>query len=356
MDQWPRPVSTSSPQRAAEAAPALSVVIPCFNEEECLRELHRRGSDACRTAQGLPLGQGGWEIVLVNDASRDGTWEIMRDLARSDPHLVCVDLARNHGHQLALTAGLHVCRGERILILDADLQDPPELLGPMLELMAETDADVVYGLRRSRAGETWFKKQSAALFYRTLRYLTEVDIPLDTGDFRLMSRRALTVFLDMPERDRFVRGMVAWIGLRQVPLPYDRQERFAGTTKYPLSKMIRLTLDAITGFSTAPLRLASHLGFLFGVASLLMLIYALTSWAAGWTVPGWTSLAVILLLVSSAQLIVLGILGEYLGRVYMQAKQRPLFVMRDILDGKSIAATNARGPGRSPATGMLDRG
>ncbi len=263
------------------ARPFISVVIPCFNEQECLPELHRRLTETCRQATSIYHHDGDYEIVLVNDGSTDKTWEIMTGLAAHDPHLVCVDLSRNHGHQLALTAGLHVCRGANILIIDADLQDPPELLIGMLQVEQTQDADVVYGVRRSRTGESRFKKLTASMFYRVLHTLADIDIPLDTGDFRLMSRRALDVFLNMPETDGFVRGMVAWIGMRQIAFPYDRQERFAGHTKYPLIKMLRLTADAITGFSTAPLKLASFFGSIAGLGSIVMLIYVFLSWASG---------------------------------------------------------------------------
>jgi len=227
---------------------ALSIVVPCFNEEACLPTLHERLTAAARGAAGDD-----YEIVLVNDGSRDSTWPIMRRLADEDPHVVGVNLSRNHGHQLALTAGLDLCRGEVILIIDADLQDPPELLPQMLETMRRDGADVVYGVRRSRAGETPFKRATAHGFYRLLSRATEVDIPLDAGDFRLMSRRALDALLAMPEQARFIRGMVAWIGFKQAPFTYDRDRRFAGETKYPLRKMIRFAFDALTGFSSAPL-------------------------------------------------------------------------------------------------------
>ena len=220
-----------------------------------------------------------YELVLVNDGSKDTTWSMMRELAASDPRLVAVDLSRNHGHQLALTAGLDLARGETILIIDADLQDPPELLGDMLAAMRDKAADVVYGVRSSRAGETRFKRATAAAFYRLLANATEVDIPLDAGDFRLMSRRALDALLAMPEQARFIRGMVAWIGFRQVPFAYQRDERFAGVTKYPLSKMIRFALDALTGFSSAPLKLASHAGLGLAFGSVLII---LTSSPPGW--------------------------------------------------------------------------
>jgi len=254
-----------------------------------------------------------------------------------DCHIVGLALSRNHGHQLALTAGLSVCRGNRILIIDADLQDPPELLGEMMALM-DQGADVVYGQRVSRAGETWHKKTTASLFYRLLSTMTDLPIPSDTGDFRLISRRALLVLQSMPEQHRFIRGMVSWIGFRQVPVRYNRAERFAGETKYPLHKMIRLAVDAITGFSTQPLRISLHLGFVLGLMSAALLAYTLISWIYLGAVQGWTSLMAVVLMLGCAQMLFLGIMGEYLGRLYMQSKQRPLFVISDI--ARSGAATH----------------
>ena len=198
-------------------SPKLSLVVPCFNEAGCLGVLHARLGAAAQAVVGED-----YEIVLINDGSRDASWSIMAGLAATDPHLVALDLSRNHGHQLALTAGLDLCRGEYIFVVDADLQDPPELLGPMMETLVREAADVVYGVRTERAGETVFKKATAAAFYRLLKSATDVDIPLDSGDFRLMTRRALSVFLAMPEQARFVRGMVAWGGFRQVPFEIGR--------------------------------------------------------------------------------------------------------------------------------------
>jgi dolichol-phosphate mannosyltransferase len=213
----------------------LSIVVPCFNEEACLAELHQRLSEAARAAVGED-----YELVLVNDGSRDASWPMMQRMAADDAHLVAVNLSRNHGHQLALTAGLDLCRGETILIIDADLQDPPELLLPMLQAMREQNADVIYGVRKSRAGETAFKRATAHGFYRLLSRATEVDIPLDAGDFRLMSRRALNALLAMPEQARFIRGMVAWIGFRQVPFAYDRarlgQRANCGASSVPIGR------------------------------------------------------------------------------------------------------------------------
>jgi glycosyltransferase involved in cell wall biosynthesis len=307
------------------ASVALSAVVPCFNEEAGLSALHQRLSSACRDVVGDD-----YEIVLVDDGSTDRTWPDIRELAERDRHIVGVALSRNHGHQLALTAGLSVCRGNRVLILDADLQDPPELLGEMMALSDREGADVVYGQRLSREGETWRKKATASLFYRLLGKLTDMPIPSDTGDFRLISRRALLVLQSMPEQHRFIRGMVSWIGFRQVPYHYDRAKRFAGDTKYPLRKMIRLALDAITGFSTQPLRLSMHFAAVLGFMTIALLAYTLVSWLYFDAVAGWTSLMVVVLMLGCAQMLFLGIIGEYLGRLYMQSKQRPLFVIAEI--------------------------
>jgi dolichol-phosphate mannosyltransferase len=306
----------------------LSIVVPCFNEEACLGTLHERLAASARKAVGDD-----YEIVLVNDGSRDSSWPIMQRLAAEDPRLVAVNLSRNHGHQLALTAGLDLCRGDIILIIDADLQDPPELLADMLKAMRGDDADVVYGVRKSRAGETAFKRATAHGFYRLLSRATEVDIPLDAGDFRLITRRALDALLAMPEQARFIRGMVAWIGFRQVPFPYDRQERLAGETKYPLSRMIRFALDALTGFSSAPLKLASHAGLWLSVGSVLLILYIAFAWATGQNVQGWTSLMLVVVVLGAVQMFVLALQGEYIGRLYNEAKRRPLYIVQEVTGG-----------------------
>jgi polyisoprenyl-phosphate glycosyltransferase len=304
---------------------ALSIVVPCFNEEACLGELHQRLSASARIAVGE-----NYELVLVNDGSRDGSWTTMQRLATDDPHVVAINLSRNHGHQLALTAGLDLCTGDAILIIDADLQDPPELLPSMYAAMRDAQADVVYGVRRSRAGETAFKRATAHGFYRLLSRATEVDIPLDAGDFRLMSRRALDALLAMPEQARFIRGMVAWIGFRQVPFAYDRAQRFAGATKYPLKKMMRFALDALTGFSSAPLKLASHAGLALSVGSVLLILYIGYAWIAGRSIQGWTSLMLVVVVLGAVQMFVLALMGEYIGRLYNEAKRRPLYIVQEI--------------------------
>ena len=301
----------------------LSIVIPCYNEEECIRTLHSRTSAAAASTVDCS-----YEIILVNDGSSDSTWHIMQELANIDPHILAINLSRNHGHQLALTAGLDLCCGDQILIIDADLQDPPELLIKMRSVMQREKADVVYAVRQSRKGESLFKKSTAAGFYRVLNRLADTNIPMDTGDFRLMSRRALDAFLMMPEQARFIRGMVAWIGFRQVPFLYEREERFAGITHYPVGKMLRLAFDAVTGFSIAPLRLASHLGLWLTAASVL---YIISTWLMGQTVQGWTSTILIVLFLGATQMFVLGMIGEYLGRIYLEAKNRPLYLIADVV-------------------------
>ena len=305
--------------------PALSVVIPCYNEAANLEPLHARVSAAARACVGDDH-----EIVLVNDGSRDGSWAAMRALAARDRHVVAVNLSRNHGHQLALTAGLDLCVGAQVLIIDADLQDPPELLADMRRVMREQEADVVYAVRRRREGETVFKRATAALFYRLLDRVSDTPIPLDTGDFRLMSRRALEALQSMPEQARFIRGMVAWIGFRQVPFPYDRASRHAGETNYPVGKMVRLAFDAVTGFSTAPLRFASHAGLLLTAASLLLLVYIGVGFFTGSAVQGWTSTMLVVVLLGAVQMFVLGMIGEYLGRLYVESKRRPLYLVADV--------------------------
>ncbi len=330
---------------------ALSIVVPCFNEEPCIDVLHQRLTAAAAGAMGDD-----YEIVLVNDGSRDASWALMERIAAADPHVVAINLSRNHGHQLALTAGLDLCRGEVVLIIDADLQDPPELLGDMIDAMRREQADVVYGVRRSRAGETAFKRATAHGFYRILSRATEVDIPLDAGDFRLISRRALEAFLAMPEQARFIRGMVAWIGFRQVPFPYNRDERFAGTTKYPLGKMLRFAFDALTGFSSAPLKLASHAGLILSVGSLLLLAYIAYAWLAGQSIQGWTSLMLVVVVLGAMQMFVLALMGEYIGRLYNESKGRPLYIVQEIAGGErrrprlgyvADATANSDSPGGS---------
>jgi dolichol-phosphate mannosyltransferase len=305
--------------------PALSIIAPCYNEAETLDAFCARMTAVAWAACGA-----NFELLLVNDGSKDATWSLITAQARASANIVGVNLARNHGHQLAVTAGLSLARGERVLIIDADLQDPPELLGEMMRRL-DAGCDVVYGRRRARPRESRFKLVTASLFYRLLRRIAEIDIPQDTGDFRLMSRRVVERLNAMPEQDRFLRGMIAWLGGRQEELLYDRDPRHAGVSGYTLSKMIRLAIDGLTSFSTAPLRLAGLLSMLGVGVAFALTIYAVAGFVMGKTVPGWTSLAVIVVFFSTAQLICLSIFGEYLGRIYMQGKHRPLYLVDEIV-------------------------
>jgi glycosyltransferase involved in cell wall biosynthesis len=321
-------IPTLTPFESVGRAPndlSLSVVVPCYNQEDGLQELHRRTAVACRS-----LVAESYELILVDDGSRDKTWPGITALFEQNPHVVGVKLSRNYGHQLALSAGLSIVRGNLVLIIDDDLQDPPELMRPMYDLMRETSADVVYGQRRSRAGETRFKTKTAALFYRLLSKATDLDIPLDTGDFRLMTRRVADILAHMPERDRFIRGMVAWLGFRQVPFLYDRDPRFAGTTQYTFRKLLSFAVDAIVSFSILPLRIATYLGALLTLVLGIVGLYAIISHIISGIAPGWASLVLLIVGASAAQLMVLGVIGEYVGRIYLQSKQRPLFLIADL--------------------------
>ena len=313
---------------------ALSVAIPCYNETENLSELHRRVTAACRASVGES-----YQIVLVNDGSTDKTWDTIRNLAAADHHILGANLSRNHGHQLALTAALSYCQGERVLILDADLQDPPELLPEMLRLM-ESGADIVYGQRRSRAGESLLKRTTAALFYRVLEKLSDVSIPKDTGDFQLITRRVLDVLQSMPERQRFIRGMIAWTGFSSVRMPYDRAPRFAGHTHYPFRRMVTLALDAITSFSIRPLRVGLYLGAFLCALAVVLIVLTLIWWIVFKPLSGWTSLMIVFLLIGGVQTILLGLIGEYLSRLYLEAKNRPLFVVSELVN---VEARKQRG-------------
>lgn len=307
----------------------LSVIVPCYNEAEVIDVFVDRMTKACQECVGE-----NFEIILVDDGSSDETMELIVKCNASDPRIVGLQLFRNHGHQLAASAGLQISRGDRVLLIDADLQDPPELL-PAFAAKMDEGYDVVYGRRTNRSGETWFKKLSASLFYRGLTRLTDTPIPLDTGDFRLMTREITDFLNEMPERHRFLRGMVSWIGGRQVAYDYQRDSRLAGKTKYTLSKMIALALDAITGFSTFPLRLATYLAFASVFCALILAAYILYSYFYLSVVEGWTSLGFIILILSSAQLLALGLLGEYVGRLYVQQQGRPTMLVRRILRSDS---------------------
>ncbi|MDX2175731.1 MAG: glycosyltransferase family 2 protein [Candidatus Sumerlaeia bacterium] len=310
---------------AAAKRPAvqLSTVIPVYNEEESLPALHKRLTKV------LSNITDDYEIVLVDDGSRDRSAEIIESLAAQDPHVVGILLSRNFGHQIALTAGLDHARGDAIAMMDADLQDPPELLPRMLKRIAE-GYDVVYAQRRKRAGESPFKLFTAALFYRLLRSLTKVDIPLDTGDFRVINRVALDSVLSLRERNRFLRGMFSWVGFRQTGVLYNRAARHAGETKYPLKKMVRLAIDGITSFSHLPLQFATWLGFTFALLGAAYGMRVLYVWSLGGAVQGWASTVLTVLVLGGVQLVTLGIIGEYVGRILDESRRRPLYFVRRV--------------------------
>lgn len=308
---------------ALDEAPDLSIVVPCLNEAEGLDAFLARMVAA---AEATALS---FEIVLIDDGSTDTTWSVMMSACAADRRLRAMRLSRNFGHQRALSAGLAQALGKAVLQIDADLQDPPEALTPMLDLMRATQADVVYGRRLRRAGEGWFKRASAGLFYRVLRWLSDTDIPADTGDFRLLSAVTVARLNAMPEQHRYLRGMVAWLGGKQVAYDYHRAPRAAGQTGYPLRRMMGFAADAITGFSMAPLRLCLGLAGLSVGIALGLLVYVVVSAVTGTAVRGWASLAIIFLFFQSVQLLCLGLVGEYLGRLFMEQKRRPLYIITE---------------------------
>jgi glycosyltransferase involved in cell wall biosynthesis len=314
--------------------PAISVVLPVFEEEAILDTLHRRLTSVLAST-GLS-----YEVIFVNDGSRDGSWARILELGSADAHVCAVSLSRNFGHQIAITAGIELSRGDVVVVMDSDLQDPPELI-PDLYAKYREGFDVVYAQRRTREGETWFKTATAKLFYRLIHRMAAIDIPVDTGDFRLMSRRVVEDLKRLQERHRFVRGLVTWVGYNQAAVQYDRASRSGGTTKYPLGNMIRFALDGFTGFSSQPLRLSTHVGAVFAFASLALMIGLTIYKLAGGQgiVTGWTSTVVAVLFLGGVQLLAIGILGEYIGRIYDEVKNRPLYLIRDTLN---LAQRSAR--------------
>ncbi len=296
--------------------PAYSIVAPVFNERECLDVLYDRVSEVMDRS-GEP-----WELVLVDDGSTDGSSEIMKRYSEKDPRVRCVFFARNFGHQIAVTAGMDNTLGDAVIVIDSDLQDPPEVILKLIEKWKE-GYEVVYAVRKERDGESWFKKWTASAFYRLIDKIADVRIPLDTGDFRLYDRKVVNVMKQMPERNRFLRGMSSWVGFNQIGVEYHREERYAGTTHYPLKKMLKLALTAITGFSTIPLQLATWLGF--GITGLSIIAFIIDLIARG---ENGTAISVFFM--GGVLLIILGIIGEYLGRIYDEVRNRPLYVTREI--------------------------
>jgi len=311
----------------------LSVIVPCKNEEAVLRETHSRLLSVLQ-----PLATD-FEIVYVDDGSTDSTFELLRKIQCVDHRVRIVQLSRNFGHQIATTAGLEHASGDAIVLIDADLQDPPEVIPLMVEQW-RNGFDVAYGLRTARDGETLFKLWTARAFYRAINRLSAVPIAVDTGDFRLMDRKVVNALLRMPEQDRFLRGMINWLGFRQVGVPYRRAARPAGETKYPLLKMLRFAMDGIASFSVLPLKMATWLGFSASGLAMALILYAVCVHALTdrW-VAGWTSLFVAVLFMGGAQLIGLGIIGEYIGRIYGETKRRPLYLVQELLGFDAEAKT-----------------
>ena len=316
------------------AVPTISVIVPCYNEAEGIDTCHRRLTSVLTT-----LGES-YEIIYVDDGSKDTTAAQLMASHRVDPNAVLVQLSRNFGHQPAVTAGLSTARGEAIVIIDADLQDPTELIPRMIELWRE-GYKVVYGIRDSREGETAFKLWTAKLFYLMINSLSDVDIPLDTGDFRLVDRAVVDAFAKMPERHRLLRGMWSWIGFPQIGVRYERSKRLAGETKYPLRKMLALALDGIVSFSTVPLRMVTILGFLSAATAFLGILYTMLirifthSWVRGWAIS-----FIGMLFMAGIQMLCIGILGEYIGRIYTESKQRPLFILQQTLRSNQLLDQN----------------
>ena len=315
-----------------------SLVIPIFNEEETLPELQRR---VTRLMDDLDAPA---EVILVDDGSSDRSYDMMVELHCADPRFKIIQLSRNFGHQTAITAGMDFAMGDAVIIMDADLQDPPEVVVEMAKRWRE-GYHVVYGVREERAGETWFKRTTASMFYRLLHRFTDLDIPVDVGDFRLVDRRALDAFRSLREHSRYVRGMFCWIGFKQTGVRYKRAERFAGSTKYPLAKMMKLATDGILGFSTVPLRLALHAGFGLSVLSFIYGLIALFAKVTGhFTVPGWSSLITVVAFIGGIQLVLLGVIGEYIGRIYDEVRRRPLYLVRESRGTeKSVASLGLAG-------------
>src|SRR5580700_6608941 len=347
----PRMIDRSSKQFSFAGSESrrllLSVVVPCHNEEEVLRETNHRLFAALDK---IPMQL---EIIYVDDGSTDSTAEILRDLQTGDPRIRVIRFSRNFGHQMAITAGIEHASGDAVVLIDADLQDPPEVILDFIDKWMD-GFDVVYGVRTERDGESAFKLLTAKYFYRFIGKLSDTEIPLDTGDFRLMDRTVVDALLSMPERDRFVRGMVSWLGFSQAAVPYRRAARAAGVTKFSLFKMLRFATDGIVSFSILPLRLATWVGFAASGVALLGVLITVVERLMGvqGLVKGWASILVAILFIGGVQLICMGIIGEYIGRIYGESKRRPLYVVRERMgfQTRNLAAEMMPRP-RTLATG-----
>ena len=301
----------------------ISLIVPVFNEEEVLNEFKTR-IDGLMNDSSFE-----WEVIFVNDGSVDKSLKILKNFHQQDPRIKIISFSRNFGHQIAITAGINEAMGDAVVVMDADLQDPPEIIRDFIKKWQE-GYEVVYGVRKARLGETWFKKQTAAWYYMLIHWLSGVDIPENVGDFRLIDRKIVEVLKDSPEQHRFIRGLVAWAGFNQIGIEFERPARFAGKTKYPYKKLIRMALDSVVSFSILPLRLATLTGIIAALCSFIVLIWTLVErFIYRGVIQGWASLMTVVLFLGSAQLITIGILGEYIGRNFQESKKRPLYIIKE---------------------------
>lgn len=311
------------------ASGLVSLVVPVFNEAQGIRTFYDRATAALEALDGLD-----YELIFIDDGSRDGSYDLLRGFAADNARVRVLKFSRNFGHQIAITAGIDHARGDCVVIIDSDLQDPPEVMSAMVEQW-RLGFDVVYGVRSEREGETAVKLMTASAFYRLMGRLSNIEIPANVGDFRLMSRRVVDQLKQLREKDRFVRGLVSWVGFRQTGVLYHRDPRYAGETKYPMRKMLKFAFDGITAFSTAPLKLATWLGYAAAVLAVLYLLSVFVQKLMGYTVEGWATIMVAMLFMGSVQLICIGILGEYLGRIFNEVKPRPMYVIEEHLDAST---------------------
>ncbi|MES2794757.1 MAG: glycosyltransferase family 2 protein [Bacteroidota bacterium] len=304
----------------------ISIIIPCYNEDQVIAETYQRTNKVMNSFE-----HQGYEIIFINDGSKDNTLNILKSIADKDKTVKIINFSRNFGHQPAVTAGVSACNGDLAIIIDADLQDPPELFPAMVQKHIEENANVVYGQRESREGETFFKKLTAKLFYRTINYLSDTPLPVDTGDFRLIDKHVIEAFKNLPEKNKYIRGLISWVGFKQVPILYKREERFAGETKYPLSKMIKFASTSMLYFSKKPLKIALALGFLSLLVGLLLGIYVISGlyFRPDTVVSGWPSIIISIIFFGGVQLITIGVLGEYLGNVFDEIKGRPEYIIHE---------------------------
>lgn len=303
----------------------LSVIIPCYNEELVIKETYKR------LTRVLNESKHEFELVFINDGSKDKTFEILQQFSIEDKNLKILNFSRNFGHQCAVTAGLNYCNGDAAVIIDSDLQDPPEVIVDMLKIMEEQNANVVYGVRKKRKGESWFKLITAKYFYRLLNNLSDVKFPVDTGDFRLIDRNIINTFNKMKEKNKYIRGLISWMGYKQVPCYYEREERFAGETKYPFKKMLRFAMIGVFYFSKKPLRIATISGFFSVVIGLIYAIIALVTkfFNPSVLVTGWTTIIILIIFFGGVQLLTIGVLGQYMGNLFDEAKDRPEYIIKN---------------------------